>query len=172
MNRRPFADVHTYLTSPEIRARVTASAAKAISTCRPDVVIAHSLGAVVAIEALAMDQGESRIGPRALLTLGAPLAWPRFARSWSAPARNWMERPGCRWDNVLDLSDEVTGNRVPPVSPYGQARHVVVNNDHLLNRRPGMGPFGDEGGLGGTHNAVHYLSHPLTTRVLTDTSRS
>jgi RimJ/RimL family protein N-acetyltransferase len=123
------------------------------------VVIAHSLGAVIAVEALAVsDWADS---PQLLVTAGAPFSWPRFIDAWSPQAAAWLAAKRCEWWNIIDLSDEVTANRVPPQSPYVAARHVVVNNDRFA-----PDPAHAEGRYTSNHRARDYLRHPLLAEAI------
>ncbi|QDQ10059.1 serine peptidase [Streptomyces spectabilis] len=106
---RFFGEVATYLRSGS-RARDDArnAVAEAIARERPEVVIAHSLGSVVAYEAL-WAHPERQV--ELFLTLGSPLALPHavFPRLDPAPADGVGERPPSvrRWVNVADLGDLV-----------------------------------------------------------------
>ena len=154
-------DVRAYLTRPETREVVIAEAARAVLKRRPDIVIGHSLGAVVAVEALA--RCRDLHAPSAVLTLGAPFPWPRFVERWSPQAREWLAAPGLTWRNVVDLSDLVTGFVVPSPEVYAGAVNVVVDNDHhvaLWPGSPGWDPW-DAVDPGSTHGARHYLAHPV-----------
>ncbi|MFE8017276.1 serine peptidase [Streptomyces antibioticus] len=76
---------------------------------RPDVVVAHSLGTVVAYEVLHRLGDELDV--RLLLTLGSPLALPHavFHRLDPAPQDGFGRRPANvrRWVNVADTGDFV-----------------------------------------------------------------
>lgn len=142
-------DVLRFASDPELRAAVRQGVSEDLDQLNPHIVVAHSLGAVVAIEALAV----SEWAPRLLITAGAPLAWPRFAQTWSREAGEWLSRRSCAWVNVIDLSDQVTGFQIPPRTPYANALNVVVGNDHYATL------FGPDGGLSRAHSLRHYLSH-------------
>lgn len=143
------SDVVRFAGDPELRARVRKRVSEDLDQGTPHVVIGHSLGSVVAIEALAV----SEWSPRLLITAGAPLAWPRFAQTWSAEAGRWLSRKSCAWVNLVDLGDQVTGFQVPPRVPYVNAHNVVVGNDHYSTF------FGPDGGLSSAHLLRHYLCH-------------
>jgi hypothetical protein len=95
--------VSAYLTDPKVREAVRGRVMGAISG-DTRVVVGHSLGSVVAYEALCALQGH---GVRALVTLGSPLGIPMvFERLQPQPGR-W---PGCErmvWTNIADGGDVV-----------------------------------------------------------------
>lgn len=142
-------DVVSFAGDPELRAVVREQVREDLERVSPHIVVAHSLGSVVAIEALAISQWS----PQLLITAGAPLAWPRFAETWSREAGEWLSGKSCAWVNLIDLSDQVAGFQVPPRSPYANALNVVVGNDHYSTL------FGPDGGFSSTHSIRHYLRH-------------
>jgi alpha-beta hydrolase superfamily lysophospholipase len=146
-------DVRLFMADAAVRQAAIASVQDDLFRVRPDVVIAHSLGAVIAVEALARsDWAQS---PQLLVTAGAPFAWPWFIDSWSPAAAAWLAAKRCEWWNMVDLSDEVTANRVPPEFPYVAARHVVVNNDRFT-----LSPATTDDRHTSNHRARDYLRHP------------
>jgi hypothetical protein len=142
-------DVIRFAQDPDLRAAVGQGVREDLDQVSPHIVVAHSLGAVVAIEALAISEWT----PRLLITAGAPFAWPRFAGTWSQEAGLWLSRKSCAWINLIDLSDQVTGFQIPPRSPYANALNVVVGNDHYSSF------FGPDGGFSRAHSLRHYLRH-------------
>ncbi|MFF7788386.1 serine peptidase [Streptomyces sp. NPDC007991] len=102
-----FPEVARYFATGRaaVRERVTA----ALLRHRPDVVVAHSLGSVVAYEALHGLADELEV--RLLLTLGSPLALPHavFHRLDPAPRDGVGSKPDgvLRWVNVADVGDFV-----------------------------------------------------------------
>jgi pimeloyl-ACP methyl ester carboxylesterase len=103
-------EVHTYLLSPGStrRFRAKLSVAQAISQHRPDVIIAHSLGSVVAYEALWAYPG---LNVKLFITIGSPLAMPRIVLGRLQPAfarKGGARPPGVtRWANLADVGDIV-----------------------------------------------------------------
>ncbi|MFD7132308.1 serine peptidase [Streptomyces sp. NPDC059894] len=93
---------------------------------RPEVVVAHSLGSVVAYEVLHGLGDELDV--RLLLTLGSPLALPHavFHRLDPAPEGGVGARPATvrRWVNVADVGDFVA-------VPKGQLARVFPEVDQL-----------------------------------------
>ena len=146
-------DVRLFMADAGVRAAAIASVQADLDRVRPHVVIAHSLGAVIAVEALA--QSDWARSPQLLVTAGAPFSWPRFIDAWSPAALAWLAGKRGEWWNIVDLSDEVTANRVPPEFPYIAARHVVVNNDRFA-----PSPANTDGRHTSNHRARDYLRHP------------
>ncbi|MFF0445759.1 serine peptidase [Streptomyces sp. NPDC004609] len=107
---RFFAEVATYLGEPDGRPRADAGSAVALALTEhtPRVVIAHSLGSVVAYEALWAHRGAP---VDLLVTLGSPLALPHavFPRLLPAPVQELGSRPPSvrRWVNISDVGDLV-----------------------------------------------------------------
>ncbi|MFB4427081.1 hypothetical protein C5F59_039185 [Streptomyces sp. QL37] len=116
--RMLFPEVAAYLRAEDDPQRVAAREAVAarIARHRPRVVIAHSLGSVVAYEAL---HAHPELRPELFLTIGSPLALPRavFERllpspQGVAPALRGACPPGvARWVNISDPGDPVA---IPP----------------------------------------------------------
>jgi hypothetical protein len=109
-----FREVHTYMrgTDGSARFRARARVAEAVAAQRPDVVIAHSLGSVVAYEAL---WAYPHLEVDLLITLGSPLALPHAVldRLEPPPVNGRGRRPpGVRqWVNLADPGDLVA---IPP----------------------------------------------------------
>lgn len=110
-------EVHTYLTDPGRRRAARETIAATINRHRPAVVLAHSLGSVVAYETL-WAHPDLRVD--LLLTLGSPLALPDvvFSRLDPAPVAGKGRRPPGvrRWVNIADPGDIVA-------VPRGLARY-------------------------------------------------
>ena len=116
--RMLFPEVATYLRTEDAPERTAAreEVAARIARHQPRIVIAHSLGSVVAYEAL---HAHPELQPDLFLTLGSPLALPRAVHERLIPAPRPVgptpqgERlPGkTRWVNIADPGDPVA---VPP----------------------------------------------------------
>jgi len=82
--------------------------AEAVREHRPRILVAHSLGSVVAYEALRADPN---LRVELLVTLGSPLAMPRviFDRLEPAPDNGRAAHPPgvSRWTNIADVGDPV-----------------------------------------------------------------
>ena len=137
--------VRRYFTDPELRA---AAREQAVALIGPDtrVVVGHSLGSVVAYEALCALPGH-RV--RALVTLGSPLGIPNliFDRLDPAPTAGrgrWPGGPGLAWTNIADRRDVVALVKdLRPVFGSEVACHLVPNGSHV-------------------HDATHYLGKQAT----------
>lgn len=126
--------VRRYLTEDEVRARVQQQLAEAIGT-DTRVIVAHSLGSVVAYEALCANP---HWPVHTLVTLGSPLGVRNliFDRLRPAPAppgdgggpRGAWPAPVRRWTNITDSGDVVA--LVKDLRPcFGdQIRGFVVHN--------------------------------------------
>jgi hypothetical protein len=149
--------VRRYLTDPGLRA---AARARVTHLIGPDtqVVVGHSLGSVIAYEALhALDSSDTSAGPedgrghrvRALVTLGSPLGIRNliFDRLQPPPGGGrgaWPGGPGLVWTNVVDAGDVVA--LVKDLRPAFGDRlngYVVHNGAHA-------------------HDARVYLTDPVT----------
>ncbi|KAK1184436.1 serine peptidase [Streptomyces sp. NBS 14/10] len=101
-------EVYRYLQPVSAREAVQERVREAIVTHRPDVVIAHSLGSVVAYEVL-HDCRDAKVP--LLVTLGSPLALPKavFHRLTPGPDRGRGRKPQAvdRWANLADPGDLV-----------------------------------------------------------------
>ncbi|MFF0205792.1 hypothetical protein [Streptomyces sp. NPDC005017] len=113
-----FREMAAYLGTEDSPRRLAArkTVAERIAKHRPRVVIAHSLGSVVAYEAL---HAHPELRPDLFLTLGSPLALPRAvfhrlspAPQGAPPSLCGRRPPGVgRWVNIADPGDPVA---VPP----------------------------------------------------------
>lgn len=116
--------VHRYLTDPGLRA---AARDRLLALIEPDtrVVVAHSLGTVVAYEALCARPH----GVRALVTLGSPLGIPNliFDRLEPTPGA-WPGGDDLAWTNIADRGDVVALEK-DLRGPFGdRVRNAVVHN--------------------------------------------
>ncbi|MFJ6756025.1 hypothetical protein ACIQNK_13520 [Streptomyces sp. NPDC091273] len=124
---------------------------------RPDVVVAHSLGSVVAYEALHDLAGELDV--RLLLTLGSPLALPNavFHRLDPGPLEGRGARPpGVRqWVDIADVGDFVA-------VPKGELARVFEG----VEGRPeiSIAPLWP-------HSVLDYLKHPAVAEAITAAGR-
>ncbi|GHH29627.1 serine peptidase [Streptomyces lanatus] len=155
--RMLFPEVAAYLRTEDAPERAAAreEVAARIDRHRPQVVIAHSLGSVVAYEALHANPG---LQPELFLTLGSPLALPRavFERLTPAPraARGTpqgVRLPGqTRWVNIADPGD-------PVAVPRQLGRHFEgIALDHTSVISP----------LFHFHHATNYLQSATTAATI------
>ena len=151
--RMPFPEVPAYLRNEQApeRTAVREEVAACIARHQPRIVIADSLGSVVAYESL---HAHPELQPDLFLTLGSPLALPRavFERLVPAPrsigpAPQGERLPGkTRWVNIADPGDPVA---VPPQL----CRHFDgVDLDHTTVISP----------LFRFHHATNYLQSATT----------
>jgi hypothetical protein len=99
-------EVHAYFTVPEVREAIAAQIRQTMAELEPDVVVAHSLGSVVAYEVLHSDPARC---VETLITMGSPLAMPDivFDRLVSPGGRHGKPPGVGRWINVADPGDIV-----------------------------------------------------------------
>ena len=143
-------ELHAYLTDPDRRAAAMAAVSSAVARYRPDVVVAHSLGSVVAYESLWAYQ--DRDVPL-LVTLGSPLAMPRVVLERLQPCGETARPPRVRrWVNLADVADIVA----LPTSGLG-TRFAGVERDIPI--QSGMWEF---------QTAGAYLRSADVTRVIFD----
>lgn len=104
--------VHRYLVDTDVRERARGRVLEAIGD-DTRVVVAHSLGSVVAYEALCARPGH---GVRALITIGSPLGIPNLILHRLEPPpfglggvvrAEWPGGPDLTWTNVADDGDVV-----------------------------------------------------------------
>ncbi|MEU1037017.1 serine peptidase [Streptomyces mirabilis] len=152
-----FREVAAYLRADDCAERLAARGvvAQRIARHQPQVVIAHSLGSVVAYEAL---HAHPNLEPQLLLTLASPLALPRavFRRlvprpDGVAPALQGSRPPGAqRWVNIADPGDPVA---VPPrLSSYFEG--IALDHTTVV------------GFLFDFHNAANYLRSSTTAATI------
>ncbi|MFG2127010.1 serine peptidase [Streptomyces sp. NPDC048751] len=146
-------EVDTYISdrnSPR-RAAVREEVHRVLSERRPRVVVAHSLGSVVAYEALWHHPVELDL----LVTLGSPLGMPHVVFERLSLGEGNEEHKGlrppkvARWVNIADIGDM-----------------VAVPRD-LPSRFPGIDAHYDVSlGLVASHKATRYLALPELAREL------
>ncbi|WP_460070646.1 serine peptidase [Streptomyces sp. YKOK-I1] len=142
--RLVFPEVARYFA--DRRAHVLERVREALLRHRPEVVVAHSLGSVVAYEAL-HGLGEA-LDVQLLLTLGSPLALPHaiFHRLDPAPQGGFGAKPGNvrRWVNLADVGDFVA-------VPKGELARVFPEVEQLPD--VSIAPWWP-------HGVLDYLRHP------------
>ncbi|MFE1841626.1 lipase family protein [Streptomyces sviceus] len=125
--------VHAYLTDPNLRAQALALVADQIGE-DTRVVVAHSLGSVVAYEALCARPGH-RV--RALVTIGSPLGIENLILhrlqprplTLDGPARAvWPGHQGLVWTNLADEGDVVALVKDLRSAFGEQVRCAIVRN--------------------------------------------
>lgn len=137
--------VRRYLTDPSLRAEARGRVEAAIG---PDtrVVVAHSLGSVVAYEALCARAGDHQV--RALVTLGSPLGMRMVFDRLRPEPGGWPGVP--RWTNIADEGDVVAAVKdLSLLFGTGVAGKVVHNGSHA-------------------HDATSYLTAKETGRAVAE----
>ena len=133
--------VRRYLTDPELRAACQSRVIRLISS-ETQVVVGHSLGSVVAYEALAALDADgagatSKDGRghrvRALVTLGSPLGIRNLVFDRLQPPPDggcgvWPGGPDLAWTNVVDAGDVVALVKDLRSAFGGQVDGYVVHN--------------------------------------------
>ena len=128
--------VRRYLTDPQVKAAAQEQVARVV-TADTRVIVAHSLGSVVAYEALCAHPQWRQWPVRTLVTLGSPLGIPHlvFDRLQPKPAgdagggvRGVWPAPVEQWTNIVDAGDVVA--LVKDLGPlFGdRVRGFVVHN--------------------------------------------
>jgi hypothetical protein len=135
--------VWRYLHDDILAARIRATVAQTMDTdCR--MLVAHSLGSVVAYETLALTGPRGAVWPGRLVTLGSPLGLQAVRRRLRAsPAR-----PAAGWINLYDPAD-------PVVTARGLADEYPTATD-LPVRNGSVNP----------HDVRRYLAQPETGAAL------
>ena len=97
-------DVYVYLTNPGIRDTIEEGVREALVPGVPTVVVAHSLGTVVAYNLLRREGAQQGWMVPLLITVGSPLAVTAIKR-----ALRPIQHPACvnRWYNAMDSRDVV-----------------------------------------------------------------
>jgi endonuclease G len=150
-----FPDAVAYLANERLRADIHDMLAYRLPKRRmPVIVVAHSLGTVVAAD-LWTELGD-RYETRLFLTAGSPLAVPLVRRRLHPSTAAWIrELPeGFRWVNVLDPVDPVTLARElrPPYFDPGIGNLEVENGRRF-------------------HSEHRYLSHIAVAREIAAAAR-
>ena len=148
--RRSLTQVTRYLTDDTIR---TGAQDQVLALIGPEtrLVIGHSLGSVVAYEALHRTDT-----PTALLTLGSPLGLRSVVYDRLRPRPPFVPACVTRWDNLVDPDDLVAAHL--DLSPY-----FPPHNGSTV--RPVTPPGLDNGSR--PHDPTHYLTKPTTGRIIT-----
>ncbi|OBJ97961.1 hypothetical protein [Mycobacterium sp. 1245852.3] len=146
---RALAQVSRYLTDDETRAYAQQQVLERIGV-DTRLVIGHSLGSVVAYEAL--HQADH---PTALLTLGSPLGLRTVVYDRLRPHPAHVPPTVTRWDNLVDRDDLVAAqlDLAPYFPPAAGSTIAPVTASSLDN---GAEP----------HDAEHYLNKKTTGRII------
>jgi hypothetical protein len=128
-------DVYVYLTYPAVRKAIDKIVADALPNDGPCVVVAHSLGTIVAYNVLR--NAPASLGVPAYITVGSPLGVKAVKKRLDVP----LTRPKCanRWYNAMDPRDVVAlyplDHENFPITP------LIVNKidvDNFTDNRHGI----------------------------------
>lgn len=123
----------------------------------PLIVVAHSLGSVIALEALADFRGK-RVD--LLMTIGSPLCIETVASRMNPNARRWPETVR-KWVNIADPNDVV-------------ALHHSIDRRNFLKNCPDRDPaavwniIDIKNHMDNHHGIAGYLDDPVVAQLLTD----
>jgi hypothetical protein len=126
-------DVYQYLKNPGVRDAIEAGVRQAMTPGVPSIVVAHSLGTVVAYNLLRREGAAAGWQVPLLVTLGSPLG-VKAIRSALSP----IEHPACagQWFNAMDQRDVVA--LYPLISPHFGVTPEIENktdvDNHTTNR--------------------------------------
>jgi len=129
-------DVYQYLTNPDIRQAIDDGVSAAITPGVETVVVAHSLGTVVAYNLLRQRGAGQGWKVPLFVTVGAPLgvtAIRKIVRNLAPPTRC----PECvgHWFNAMDTRDVVALYPLDPTSfPLEPAVPAIENNRDVRNK--------------------------------------
>jgi pimeloyl-ACP methyl ester carboxylesterase len=167
--RGSLAQLRIYLTDQEVRDRVRSRVAEQISA-DTRVLVAHSLGSIVAYEVLCADPGS---GVRALVTLGSPLGIRHlvFRRLQPPPELEtgigrWPG-PVVKWTNIFDRSDVVAlVDRLGPL--FDRSGRAVADHAFGSDKPQDFQAVDDLGVDNGwkAHSLSHYLTASQTGRAI------
>lgn len=150
---RDFEQARRYLTDPALRAAVLHRVLAAIGDQRDLVVVAHSLGSVVAIDLMNHLPAQVRI--RRLVTVGSPAGTQGFHRSGPQrllEAKNFPFHQVDSWINVFSPLDPITFGR-------GLAGLFPAASDVRIDL-----PRWE-------HASALYLAHPVLARIVAEAVR-
>jgi hypothetical protein len=145
-----FPEVSRYFADGRARSAATEGLADAIAKVKPQIVIAHSLGSVVAYEALWAHPGR---GVNVFLTLGSPLAMPDVVYDRLEEHAGPRGRPPGvrRWINIADNGDIIAIPKGGVSRAFLKVTGDISDNIHAYD----------------FHRVTNYLACPATTGVLT-----
>jgi hypothetical protein len=145
--RRRMSDVHRYATSDTTRRAVLARICSALPSEGSAVIVAHSLGTVVALDVL--HYLPENLTVDLLVTLGSPLALKPLRQELMGAGYPWPMKHVCGWMNVYDPADFVTAGEALEPFFKGEVLDVQVDN-----------------GRKEVHRGYRYLGHGTLGRVL------
>lgn len=150
-------DVHHYLTGSVVRRAIDGGVATAFPSGDEVVVVAHSLGTVVAYRLLTARGAGAGWQVPALITLGSPLGVTAIRRVLTG--ESVLRTPECvgSWFNAYDPKDVVALRPLTPEwFPLNPAEPAVLNHGAIDNQ------------YSSHHGIEGYLGDPRTARVIYD----
>lgn len=153
---KALTQVTRYLTDDDIRQHAQDQVLDHIGP-ETRLVIGHSLGSVVAYEA--MHRASDRLAPGqtvTLITLGSPLGLKNVVYQRLRPQPSHVPAAAGRWENFA-AEDDLVAARLD-IAPYFPAApgSTVTSNSHIVDT--GSQP----------HNVIHYLTKPSVGKVVAE----
>lgn len=147
-------DVHRYLHNPGIRAMINMGVSRAFTPDAETVVVAHSLGSIVAYNLLKNEGKKNNWKVPLFVTVGAPLA-VRAVKEAIAPRKY----PSCvdKWFNAMDPRDVVS--LYPLDSAHFNVTPAIENKVDVDNPTENR------------HGIIGYLSDPVVAKKIYDALR-
>jgi hypothetical protein len=144
------ADVVQWLADTAVRQRIRSHVVEQIRRAgiRPAVMIGHSLGSLVMLDALAY---EPDLKPDLLVTCGSPIALATIRERMDEKLAEFVYDPGTSWVNAFDPADIVTGGKW-----VKRSISDGVQNWHVYNRSK-------------SHAIDRYLEHPPVVQAISAT---
>ncbi|AHF89906.1 serine peptidase [Opitutaceae bacterium TAV5] len=144
-------DVFDYLTKGGIRDIIETGVIQAIQPNEPTVIVAHSLGTIVAYNILRREGKNLQWNIPLLVTVGSPLGVEKIRRS-IAPTTY----PECvnAWFNAFDKRDVVA--LYPLQDPHFMVGKVIINNSDVKNHTENR------------HGIAGYLDDPVVAKTIYD----
>ncbi|PFG18611.1 hypothetical protein [Serinibacter salmoneus] len=138
-----------YLTDARLRQTIDDGVANVARPGEPTVVLAHSLGAVIAYQVLRSSERMRDLDVRLFLTVGAPLAWRPVITHLGRLATPRMPAQVREWVNARDTSDAVA---LGPIIGGLLAAGAVTEEPGVVNPDDGR------------HAIEYYLADPVVAR--------
>lgn len=130
-------DVYRYLTDPAVRERLETGVAEALAADRGNVVVAHSLGSVVAYNVLRHEESRGRRPAPLFLTLGSPLGVTAIRAALRRDAPHRFPADVSRWVNAMDVRDFVALYPLTPQHfPLSRPEPAISNHTEVDNHTP------------------------------------
>lgn len=147
-----------YVADARLRQQIDDGVANLVTAHSPEVVVGHSLGAVIAYHVLRAHPDAASWDVPLLVTIGAPLAWDAVVQALGRLETRHLPSPVGTWVNVRDPRDGVaiggalSGTLLPVGPGLAQVREVtdVVNPDD------------------GRHAIEYYLADAAVARVIAE----